>query len=300
MPDLTTHYLFAKQIRDLLTPDLKSKLELYPNVFAFGAQGPDLFFFRKAGKSEVSKYGGLLHHSKTKEVFDFMGCTLALKKGLERDVLIAYCLGYVCHYYLDKTVHPFVYSEENRLNEIIPNASHHELHSKIESEMDAALYQYFENKPVTSFSIENELRITPVEQWIIASFYSELLQKVFGDTVSPLEIDRSIRDMFRVSKLFYDQTGVFYSTASFFGSIIKPIRSSVNHMKPKKVYRDVLNWQRNNWKNPSPPEQSSNLSVVDLFEQAKQEVIPILEKIEQTGIFEFDTSLDFSGRFPKL
>lgn len=301
MPDLTTHALFAHHVLPLLDQSLQDKINLHPQVFVLGAQGPDLLFFRKAvtGNSSLRKFGGMMHHSKVREVFDYMQNTLPSKKGMEREVLEIYCYGYVCHYFLDKIVHPFVYSEEERLKPILSDYSHNALHAKIESEIDSALYAHFTGKPVTEFSVRKEIGVSSSEKWIIAQFYTGLLQTVYGVNAPALEVDRSITEMIRVSSLLYDPTRISYTAGSLVSALIRPLRSTASHMKPKSVAHDVLNLNGRRWQNPSPPSQCSELSVPLLFEQAKQEVLPLLEQIEQTGHFSFDTSLDFSGRFPE-
>ena len=300
MPDLTTHYLFAKQTLSLLEPGLQAVLRERFGVFAFGAQGPDFFFFHQGGKGPLTEYGDLLHHDKLQEVFLYMAATLPLKKGFEQEILSAYCMGYVCHYLLDRSVHPFVYAEEERLRQSGgPRAGDH-LHAKIEAQIDAALYQLFEGKSVTTFQISREMPLAASERWIIATFFSGLIKAIWSRALPPLEIDRAIRGMFRFSPLFYDQTGLLYHTASAAAALIRPLRGSVGHMKPRKARGDVLNQQRRTWENPFPPGQRSDRSVVDLFEQAKQEAFPALERIHQTGLFELDTTLDFNGRTKKL
>ena len=299
MPDLTTHAVFAEQVLSLTKPALKAKLEARSKIFVFGAQGPDLFLFRKAGRDSLAAFGDRLHRTKIRETFLYMSQVLPIKKGMEQEVLAAYCLGYVCHYFLDRTVHPYAYAEEKRLSAVMPSSTPNELHVKIESEIDTALYQYYRKQPITSFSVREHMGLTQAEQWIISRFFSGLLKEVYRVDVSALEINRAVSDMLRISSLLYDPSGILYTTAAIAGSLIRPIRGSINHMKAKKVCRDVLNWQRTAWQNPAPPAQSSNLSVIDLFEQAKQEVLPIIEQIDKTGLFEFDTSLDFSGRYPE-
>lgn len=297
MPDLTTHYLFGKEVLNRLRPEIANTIRKHPNMFHLGAQGPDLFFFRKAitGKSPLPSYGNRLHETKIRETFEFFQSYPEKLRGIEQAILTSYFYGYLCHYFLDKTVHPYVYAVEQEIQSQHPEQSAHEIHAKIESEFDSVLYPHFEKEFVTAFPVKRYFTLTPAETQFLSICYSTLLKQVYHVSVTPREIEKAVQEMTALSRLLYDRTGILYRTSKICAGLIPKFRPFFAHMKTTSVSRDILNLEHRRWQNPNPPEESSYASVLDLFRLAEEEAVPALEQVF-CGVLSFDISLNFNGQ----
>ena len=105
MPACLTHYYFAQNVRENL-PDASS---LDACAYAWGAQGPDFFFCHRflpfwRGRS-LQEYGGRLHDEMPSKV---LGAMREFLKAHPDPVYRSYVWGFVCHYSLDCTAHPYI------------------------------------------------------------------------------------------------------------------------------------------------------------------------------------------------
>lgn len=307
MPDLATHYLFGEKVLELLPQDLQRMLEAHRAVFNFAVQGPDLLFFRKALgkglsiKSSLPSYGGQMHREKIKETLDFMKRYTASKQSEteEYEVLCTYFLGFICHYYLDKTVHPYVYFLVDSICRRHPERTETSVHVKIEAELDAILYELFKKEPVTTFAVKEHFAIDCRSKNIIAKLYTELLREVYGAEFEVRSVMKCFDEMYNTSRLLYDKTGIVRAASDVLGHLLPITRDVTGHVKPKQVKMDTANLNGNCWHHVQNPSMRSHKSVLTLFEEAKEAVAPVLVKTaaqldDGCGVA-FDTSLNFAG-----
>ena len=74
MPAYSTHYIFAKELKDTIENQVDFKLD--EAAYYIGTQGPDIFFDHRImpwmlGKS-LRKTGSKLHRAKPSEIFENM------------------------------------------------------------------------------------------------------------------------------------------------------------------------------------------------------------------------------------
>lgn len=300
MPDLTMHFLFGEDIVAELSDSFKPYIFKHEGVFNFGAQGPDVLFFRRAisGKSRLPKLGSSIHEVKVKESFDFIKKYINETAGFERETLIAYFMGYIGHYFLDKTVHPYVFYNQARLKNVYPDRTDTEIHVKFEADMDSVFYMHRMKQPVSRFSVRKNLDISDPERNIIAKLYYELLKNVYGAKVYLLNIEKSFSDMINLSSLFYDRFGLRTfaadSASRFYGNAMK----LTTHIKRNYVYKDVLNEKKSTWFYPGEREKTSDESVYELYQEALDGAVKAIGETVlhlDSEKLNFDTSLNFSG-----
>ena len=306
MPDFTTHYLFGEQVYDLLTPQMQTVIGENRTAFNYGTQGPDFLFFYRSVSGALSgnpllKMGSRLHEERIGETMDFMKRYIASKQdtGREFDVLRAYYMGYICHYFLDKTVHPYVYFLENSLCEHHPERTHRSMHCRIEAELDSILYRFFKKKPVTTFPVKNYFTMDAFSKNVISRMYSQLFESVFDLSVEVQDLMRSFDDTRNTTCLLYDNSGMLPVMRNILGEIFPKTLDLTYMIKPKTVKTDTANFRENPWHHPLFPEQRSRRSVLGLFNDAKDAAVPALEQtfagLEDGEGVPFDTSLTFGG-----
>lgn len=101
MPDYFSHYVLAEKIYEKLGGDHKEKIKSKP-LYLMGAQGGDVFFAYSV-KLTKNNLGRNLHSRSATEIFN----RLAMGNRV-------YAAGFASHYAVDCTLHPTVYSYEDR------------------------------------------------------------------------------------------------------------------------------------------------------------------------------------------
>ena len=137
MPAIFTHVQFGKDVIASLPHSFSTLAEKYPQSFFAGTQGPDLLFYYKpwtGKKDEIRTQAWFLHDTAAAPFFLKAAKVLVEDKKnydkegnfLPQTKEAAYLLGFLCHFCLDYTVHPFV--EESLASGVS--------HVKIEAELD--------------------------------------------------------------------------------------------------------------------------------------------------------------------
>ena len=128
MPSTYAHRRFGADVLALLPDGLRATLEQHRELYDMGLHGPDLMFYYKALQSNpVNRLGNTMHEQKG-EVF-FTRARTVVENATDKSAALAYVLGFVCHFALDSTCHPYVeaYVRESGVG-----------HCEIETEFDNA------------------------------------------------------------------------------------------------------------------------------------------------------------------
>lgn len=109
MPAYSTHYIFAKELKEEIENQVDFKLD--EAAYYIGTQGPDIFFDHRImpwmlGKS-LRKTGSKLHRAKPSEIFENM--REYISKSNQIEIAKSYATGFILHYVLDRNCHPYVY-----------------------------------------------------------------------------------------------------------------------------------------------------------------------------------------------
>ena len=143
MPAIFTHLQFGKDVIASLPPSFSNLVAKYPQCFYVGTQGPDLLFYYKplSGKKNATRRKAWYYHDDLPSGALFLRGAKALVEDKEnydaqgnftpQSKEAAYLLGFLCHFCLDYTTHPYIddQSIEGRT------------HGKIESELDKRIFQ---------------------------------------------------------------------------------------------------------------------------------------------------------------
>ena len=130
MPAVYTHYRFGKAVEAQLPDYLQSILQERKESFALGTQGPDiLFYHHPMKKNAVRQRGWDLHAVAAEDFFVDAAKKIALAQTDQEPIssaLIAYVCGFLCHFTLDISCHPYIDGPSQGTF----------THGKIESELD--------------------------------------------------------------------------------------------------------------------------------------------------------------------
>lgn len=103
MPDVAVHLSFGEDVRRSLPPDIQKKLS--PDPYAFALLGPDVWFVYKPWIRRNGR-GRRMHTTRTGQFLTQVA--LEARKDKNPALVFSYLAGFICHYALDSTAHPYV------------------------------------------------------------------------------------------------------------------------------------------------------------------------------------------------
>ena len=140
MPGFVTHYLFGEEIYHQLKCNFQKKNLFYNrSAYAFGLQGPDLFFYYLPSYALHRHNLGALAHTTEPRAF-FHGLLESygrLSSAADRGIAEAYISGFLGHYLLDTTCHPYIYAMTHYHDK--KEKSYFSRHAYLETEIDTEL-----------------------------------------------------------------------------------------------------------------------------------------------------------------
>ena len=271
MPSVLTHYGFNKLVFDNKISFLKDNEDIY----LLGAQGPDPFFFygilpfmKNKNAKEVRGYGSKLHKLVPNKVF-YLFFKYA-NESKDKDVLYAYILGAGLHYLLDRKVHPYVYYKTGFSEDKKKKAKYFVDHTLFETNLDVLLINsVFKLYKVTS---SESIKCEEDKVEIVSEMYEYLANNLIKeDKVKKDSFSNAYKQMCKTEKMLYSKRGIKKAIVNClfkrtpFNTMMHP-----KHVKDDYII-DYLNFKKKEWKDPSL-EISYNKSVLDLVEEAKEEV----------------------------
>ncbi len=105
MPTTYTHDLFGKRIYRYIPEEIQQVLRSHKDLYRIGLHGPDILFYYMVSKNRISQLGVRMHRTQARAFFEE-----SMKKVRETgdEALLAYMIGFGCHYLLDSECHPYV------------------------------------------------------------------------------------------------------------------------------------------------------------------------------------------------
>ena len=163
MPSTYAHRRFGADVLVQLPRELREKITPYRPLYDMGLHGPDLMFYYRALQSNpVNRLGNAMHEQPGR-VF-FTRARGVVNTARNKNAALAYALGFVCHFALDSTCHPYVerYTRESGVS-----------HCEIETEFDNQLMREDGLDPMHFFTAGH---IRPNREFakIIAPFYENV------------------------------------------------------------------------------------------------------------------------------
>lgn len=285
MPSTLTHYVFNKQL---------IKDDKYRDIFLLGGQGADVFFFygyniakRENGK-KIRKLGFDIHKLSPQDIYFEMLKYAFSKSSEEKEILINFTRGFMYHYALDRTLHPYVF-----YNTGFPYTTpvYNRNHGNFESILDTLLMKEYGE----TISTRRAIKANKKQIQLCSIMLSEVLKKVLNvEIINDESYYKSYKD-FRFVRLIIDSK--YGVKKSIFNCLLKNnsinIASQPHKVKDDELY-DYLNKNHKTWVIPATGNKS-NFSVKDLFEKAKEDT-----RIIDTIIYNFKDNLVTKRKIEKF
>ena len=273
MADFVSHYLFGEQALAAFPPAAQSAATCRPAVFNWGLQGPDPLFFHKiAFGSPLHPYGNRMHAERTDELFFAFARAVNRMTGDSREIAESYFYGFLCHYALDSTLHPYVYFRQQECLEADPKQSASAVHCQIESDIDYALYEAENHEPATDFNPDSYYKLTDTENAVLAVLLHYLLRVVYGVQVDTATLRECFREMLAIQNFLYANTKTLYHGLQWVERLARRGALLTSHMKCEPPAWNCLNLEHAPWRNLWHPEVERTESVPMLMSQAQEKV----------------------------
>ncbi|MCI9273297.1 MAG: zinc dependent phospholipase C family protein [Clostridiales bacterium] len=192
MPAAVSHYLLADRL--LKKSEVDSAIAS-SNAFLWGAQGPDLFdchrFLPWQKGESLKKYGQKLHETTPGTILELMQKYDQEKKKTE---IHAYILGFISHFALDCTVHPFVQYSSAMLHPLLELSTLDTCHHTVESMLDVIFLRYERAALPTELNLK---KLVPKDQSVkkdIANLYRSLFIDLYQEEIPCNLLEQCVED----------------------------------------------------------------------------------------------------------
>ena len=276
MPATITHAFFAKDVYDILPDDITDKLDLQ-RLKMFGQSVDSLMFYNLfsilPGK-EIRKFQGYFHDNTSQDFF--INLLNYIKKNNINDIdTYTFLVGFICHYALDSTVHPYVLYKTGKFDKKKPSTyKYNNIHAFMETFIDNDMVRrrmkcnpYMFN--FIDYCFDTKHFSKELDKTINYTFYhtfnrrgmSEIYYKSLKQMKWALRLFR--RDRFGIKKFIYQLVDTF-----------TPINcyrfEAISYHYPLKDNHNYLNNDHTMWRHPCIYKKTSTESFIDLYLKAIQ------------------------------
>lgn len=307
MPAIITHDTFGRETYDDLFSLIGgSKDEV--DAFLLGNQGPDPLFYSVVNLrlKSVHHLGGRMHHEHTNELLVALRRSVELQDACDQRVARAYALGFLCHYLLDSTMHPFVYWQEYEACDAgepgLCRDDGSEVHAVIESELDELVLFSKRGQTVATFDPSSEiLRASNRVLSVVSRMYAYVAMTTYGLFIPQNAFGSSVKCFRGVQALFHSRDGVKRDMLARFETMFRrySFYAAMSHRPIELTESAFDNRDHRVWANPFTHEESSD-SFWDRYAMARSRTEDALrafarDDFDEAAVRALTKDLDFSG-----
>lgn len=309
MPAIITHHLFAREAY-AAHRDVIGKHPACERAFCLGSQGPDPYFYlalRPGTPAELKRLGTILHQDRTADLILALRDGAEAIAGMEGRIVRAWLKGFLAHYALDSTAHPFIYATEFALCDAgepgLSRSSGDEVHGEIEHDLDEAVL--FAKLGCTIVDYRPDREALACEDETLAAvgrLVARAIRAVYGIDTSDELYGRAVR-MFRLTaRVLWDTTGArtgFIAGIEHLSGETYSVALSHAHRVRASAQSAFDNARHDAWRNPWTGAVST-ASFADLYDRAQDALPGLWAAVEAPG---FDAAaaaalapIDFDGK----
>lgn len=288
MPSTITHAYFSMDLYDRFDVKKRETLKPYKEQLKIFAQGPDVFFFynllsHKKGK-HIRDLGLYMQQNETQTFFVNLINTIK-KKKLERNPEIrAFLYGFISHYILDMTMHPFILFRTGYFDKKTKESyKYRGGHERMETYIDAYFIRVRANIRPKNFKTTNFCFKRTDISAALEDTIDDVLSETFNITAGGSQYVSSIKQMKAFYKFFrYDRTGIKKMLYSF-GKIfpLKEKTSSISYHIKLNQNEYYLNLDKDRWHHPLDVTEIYNYSFIELYSIALSRALTLIEEVDR-------------------
>lgn len=283
MPAFATHYLFMRDMLAWIEDNVRFSIHL--NVMALGAQGPDIFFFGRLlpvympGKPQAAK-GVALHNARAGDIIDAFRDYI--KESHDTDIAMSYIYGFIMHYTLDRTCHPYVYAKQEELvgNGKFVNGS--TAHNTIEHSMDTCMIKEKLGYDIPyQFDGAATIALDDAEVAEVSRLLQFVIPRVSDCSVTYHDVANTVKDLIWFQNTLRDFSGKLTRRCRILETIVAPIVKNYRltaHINPRDLEKakKYANIEHKAWLSPYQPDVQRNESFFELYNRAIPEAKMLL------------------------
>ena len=271
MPATITHAFFAKDVYEILPSSISEKLDL-KRCKMFAQSTDSLMFYNlislMPGKS-IRNFQKYFHTHQTQEFF--LNFLHYIRDNSLQDSDVYSCLvGFICHYALDSTLHPFVIYKTGQFQKGKPETyKYNNVHAFMESFIDNDMVKRREKCNPYQFNFTDfcfDLRPFSKElnNTLQYSFYNTFqlkeMDKIYYTSLKQMKTDLYLfrRDPYGIKKFFYKLLDTFTPRGCY-------RFEAISYHYPLEDKHNFLNSNHTVWRNPAVYKMTSTESFVDLY-----------------------------------
>lgn len=297
MPAIIAHYLFSEMVVPPLVQDISRA-----KVYIWGSQGPDFLYFSlpiHLRWRTLAHIGNQMHTQDVEKNLAFMADCCRQAQGQEKEILLSYFYGFLAHYVLDSTFHPYVYGLQRHFKTVLPKASDNYLHRQIETNLDVLFLKHFRNMTIQDFSVISHFERSP-ELMQICEMYQKLIQNEYGRFFPLRSISHAFLSLKLVYSFFYSPRGFKRRAVTFAKRLMKndypPIMALI-HPVEASTEIDYANVERKLHEPGNEALEHTAYELLDIARKKFQAMFPLAEQLcRDGGDFSAIThGIDFEG-----
>lgn len=272
MPGFIAHLSFGEQSLSFIqSPETTKIIESHPKVFNLGLQGPDVFFYHIPAYLFYKKnIGNVMHRENVMLFFEHLiNVRNSFDDIHDRNICDAYIMGFIGHYSLDVTCHPYIYYKSDHFNNLKRSSAYDfGKHVSLETDIDHILLDHYKGILPSKFDYADSVRPSKHEQEIISLLLRNAINNTYEYNKIRLgTVRHAIKSFINLNHAMHDPTGrkkhnirrieqLFFKCA-----VISSMIPSDTIVK----YNDPCNLLHNEWHNPWNPAIPRTESILDLI-----------------------------------
>ncbi|MGN0342303.1 MAG: zinc dependent phospholipase C family protein [Roseburia sp.] len=283
MPGFATHYLFGLSTSQKILPGrLTNQIKQHPNAFTIGLQGPDLFFYYlPCYLNRNGNIGVIAHEQSTGTLLQYLLKSYALfSKEKDKSIAAAYIAGFLGHYILDTTCHPYIYAKSRYGDK----KNYTSRHMYLETDIDAEMLSYYRGIRPSRFHQNRVVLLTHREQAVISRILNYAFRQTYREYhFSPGFMRRALRSFYVNLLLLYDRDGSKKIALRKLEEMLfhHACISTLIGNDVLTFTKDPLNLRHRQWHNPWDTDHSSKQSFFDLYDIAYKKYKAVLNETEK-------------------
>lgn len=308
MPAIITHEFFGRDVYDKLFQLIGGSKD-EADAFLLGNQGPDPLFYSVVSPRLAAHraLGAAMHDEQTSQLIFALKQAIYKLPTAHRHIGRAYALGFLCHYTLDSTMHPFVFAQQYQLCDAgvegLTRNDGSEVHALIESELDELVLFKKTQQTIEDFNPSaNILHASNHVLNVISSMYDEIAWSAYGEALPPHMFATCVRNFRLVQRAFYSPSGIKRALLGNLEELVRPY-SFFRAMSHRSINRESSifdNQNRSTWTCPFTGETSA-ASFWDLYQlalsRAQQNIVEFdMPHFDEESSRELTGELNFSGK----
>ena len=197
---------------------------------------------------------------------------------------MSYLYGYICHYFLDLYIHPFIYYKGGKFIRNNKNTyKYNGLHQRLEYGIDLYLIKKRENINPSKFMIYKEIFNISILNKELKSILSNTIGKVYNIDNIDYIYGKSIKDMRHFFRVFsYDPYGVKLRMYKLIDKITPSSIIKVSSLSYSNKFDDIpnyLNLKNKIWYCPWNKDISYKDSFFNLYNKALDKSVRTIEEV---------------------